>query len=193
MAPHSTLLRAVSESRTVSLSKGGSDRTAGAALGGLNVALGTSTFVTTSDGTRTAFLGVDSGLGLGIVGTVTNHDFILRTNNTERVRISASCSVTTTGSVTVGSGGSQAVNAGSYAVAGTTVIDSSKVIHGDVSGNLIRRFSQNTRPTLNTGEVAFWHRPSDGFIGLLFFDGTSYFWWAAPSDGSTAVKCFGNP
>ncbi len=92
-----------------------------------------------------------------------------------------------------GSGGNANCNAGSYSIGGTQVIDPNKVIHGEVGGNLIRRFSQETRPTLNTGEAVFWRRPSDGFTGLLFYDGTSYFWWAAPSDGSTAVKCFGNP
>jgi len=66
-----------------------------------------------------------------------------------------------------GNDGNANCSAGSYSVGGTEVIDSNKIVHGEVAGNLIRRFSQETRPTLNAGEVAYWRRPSDGFVGLL--------------------------
>lgn len=46
-------------------------------------------YIVCNDGTRTVFMGCESYSGYGMVGTNTNHDFVLRTNNTERVRISA--------------------------------------------------------------------------------------------------------
>src|SRR5205814_2852174 len=70
---------------------GGGTVTAGP-LPGLNVALGGASYVTASDGTRTTFLGADAS-GSGIVGTLSNSDLVLRSNNTERIRILASGNV----------------------------------------------------------------------------------------------------
>jgi len=42
------------------------------------------------DGTRTAFFGVDASSNYGMAGTFSNHDFVLRTNNSERMRINTS-------------------------------------------------------------------------------------------------------
>jgi hypothetical protein len=44
------------------------------------------------DGTRQVFLGVDSS-GYGMTGTLTNHDFVIRVNNGERVRFATSGNV----------------------------------------------------------------------------------------------------
>ena len=69
----------------------GGGSVAGGALGGVNVSLGTASYVTASDGTSTVFMGSDaiSGGEKGIVGTLTNHDLVLRTNNAERARLTA--------------------------------------------------------------------------------------------------------
>ncbi|MGH8246471.1 MAG: hypothetical protein ACREUU_08565, partial [Gammaproteobacteria bacterium] len=57
-----------------------------------------------------------------------------------------------------------------------------------------RFFSQNTRPTLNAGETAFWYRPSDNEAGLLHYDGTNYCWWHGESaSGDNAVFLTANP
>ena len=47
------------------------------------------------DGTRQVFMGADSS-GYGMIGTLTNHDFVIRVNNAERVRF------TSTGNVGIG-------------------------------------------------------------------------------------------
>jgi hypothetical protein len=61
---------------------------AGGALPGINVAVAGGAYVLASDGTRSAFMGVDAS-NYGMVGSLSNHDFTLRTNNVERVRISS--------------------------------------------------------------------------------------------------------
>jgi len=66
----------------------GSGSVANGALPGINVALGGASYVTASDGTRTVFLGADSS-GYGMVGTLSNQDFVIRSNNIERVRVAA--------------------------------------------------------------------------------------------------------
>jgi len=66
----------------------GAGSVGGGALPGVNVALGGNSYITASDGTRTAFLGADSS-GYGMVGTFTNQDFVVRSNNTERIRVAA--------------------------------------------------------------------------------------------------------
>ena len=55
-------------------------------LPGLNVALGSASYVSASNGTENMFIGAD-GSGYGVVGTLSNHGVGIRTNNTERVRI----------------------------------------------------------------------------------------------------------
>jgi len=103
--------------------------------------------------------------------------------------VTVGSNLSTGGSATIGSGGSQGVNAGSYAIGGTEVISSGKVVKGDVAGVLIRNFNQESRPTLNNDEIAFWYKPSAGKPGLLYNDGTNYFWWRGlASDGSMAME-----
>ena len=80
-----------------------------------------------------------------------------------------------------------------FEVNATQVIDSSKVIHGDNGGVLIRTFDQSARPTLNDNEVAFWYRNTDGVFGLLFKDGPSgNYFWVAGSNGN-AASAYANP
>jgi Peptidase_G2, IMC autoproteolytic cleavage domain len=55
-------------------------------LPGLNVALGSASYVSASNGTENMFMGAD-GSGYGVVGTLSNHGVGIRTNNIERVRI----------------------------------------------------------------------------------------------------------
>jgi endosialidase-like protein len=69
-----------------------------AVLAGINVATGNNSYITVSDNTRQVFLGADSN-GYGMVGTLSNHDLVMRTNNTERMRI------TNAGNVGIGGGG----------------------------------------------------------------------------------------
>ena len=70
----------------------GAGAVTGGPLPGVNVALGGNSYIAASDGTRTAFLGADSS-GYGMVGTLTNQDFVVRSNNTERIRVAASGNV----------------------------------------------------------------------------------------------------
>jgi len=78
----------ISNSFPSSLLTVGGGTTAGSVLPGINVATNGNSYVTASDNTRTAFLGADNS-GYGMVGTLTNHDFVLRSNNTERMRVLA--------------------------------------------------------------------------------------------------------
>jgi hypothetical protein len=78
--------------------------------------------------------------------------------------------------------------AGGYRVGGAEVISSGKVVKGNLGGCLLRFFSQNTRPTLETNELANWFRPSDGFDGMLYFDGSNYWWWRAASGGTVEAE-----
>jgi hypothetical protein len=66
----------------------GSGIVAGGVLQGLNVALNGNSYITASDGTRTAFLGADNS-NAGIVGTLTNHNFEIRSNNSTRITVAA--------------------------------------------------------------------------------------------------------
>jgi hypothetical protein len=55
-------------------------------LPGLNVALGSASYISASNGTENMFIGAD-GSGYGILGTLSNHGIGIRTNNIERLRI----------------------------------------------------------------------------------------------------------
>jgi hypothetical protein len=55
-------------------------------LPGLNVALGSASYISASNGTENVFMGAD-GSGYGILGTLSNHGVGIRTNNVERMRI----------------------------------------------------------------------------------------------------------
>lgn len=59
-------------------------------------------------------------------------------------------------------------------------------INGETHGVRMRHFSQAARPTLKSGETAFWFRSTDGFAGLLHFDATNYWWWRS-ADGTNTV------
>lgn len=65
-------------------------------LPGLNIAGGGNSYMTISDNTRQVLFGVDTS-NTGMVGTYSNHDFVVRANNTERIRVNAA-----TGNVGVG-------------------------------------------------------------------------------------------
>lgn len=64
-----------------------------ATLSGLNVHMNGSSYVLASDGTRSAFMGADSS-GYAMFGSLTNHDVVIRTNNTERIRVATNGNVT---------------------------------------------------------------------------------------------------
>lgn len=64
-----------------------------ATLSGINVHMNGSSYVLASDGTRSAFMGADSS-GYAMFGSLTNHDAVIRTNNTERVRVATNGNVT---------------------------------------------------------------------------------------------------
>ncbi len=66
----------------------GSGTVAGGTMAGLDVAIGTANYIAASDGTKTVFIGADNN-AYGIVGTLTNHDLVVRTNNTEHMRVLA--------------------------------------------------------------------------------------------------------
>lgn len=57
-------------------------------LPGLNIAGGGNSYMTISDNTRQVLFGVDTS-NTGMVGTYSNHDFVVRSNNTERIRVTA--------------------------------------------------------------------------------------------------------
>jgi hypothetical protein len=57
----------------------------GASAVSLNTSTGNAYF-SANDGTRQMFMGVDTS-GYGMVGTFSNHDFVIRTGNAERIRI----------------------------------------------------------------------------------------------------------
>jgi len=59
---------------------------------GVNIGNPSGAYVTTSDGTRTTYMGAD-GSGYGMIGTFTNHDFVIRANNSEKMRIATSGNV----------------------------------------------------------------------------------------------------
>jgi hypothetical protein len=82
----------------------GSGTMAGAALAGINVALGANSYVATSNGTVSSFLGAESTIG--VLGTNTNHDMVFRTNAVEKMRL------TTGGSFEVGTTSNYVSNPG---------------------------------------------------------------------------------
>jgi hypothetical protein len=65
----------------------GSGAYAGTSLDGVRLVNGVNSYFTASDGTRTSILGAD---GSAFVGTLTNHDFQLRANNSVAATIQAS-------------------------------------------------------------------------------------------------------
>lgn len=78
----------------------GSGTYAGTSLAGVRLTNGANSFFNASDGTRTVFLGADGSNA--IAGTLTNHDFVLRTNNTERAKFLAGGNFGVTGSIIPG-------------------------------------------------------------------------------------------
>jgi hypothetical protein len=62
----------------------GSGSYAGASLDGVRLTNGINSYYTASDGTRTSILGAD---GNAFVGTLTNHSFVIRSNNTNAITI----------------------------------------------------------------------------------------------------------
>lgn len=61
-------------------------------LPGLNIAANGNSYMTISDNTRQVLFGVDTS-NTGMVGTYSNHDFVIRSNNTERIRVLAAGNV----------------------------------------------------------------------------------------------------
>lgn len=78
---------------------------------------------------------------------------------------------------------------------GSAKIVAQRILDASSQGLLIRSFNQSFRPTLNINEIAFWFdsggatNPNKG--GLLFYDGTNYWWFAAVGGG--AVTALTNP
>lgn len=62
----------------------GSGSYAGTSLDGVRLTNGINSYYTASDGTRTSILGAD---GNAFVGTLTNHSFVIRSNNTNAITI----------------------------------------------------------------------------------------------------------
>jgi hypothetical protein len=65
---------------------------------------------------------------------------------------------------------------------------------GGSAGVRIRNFDQPTPPSLNANEIAFWFAPTGtyaGMGGLLFYDATNYWWFAASA--SLTVTALVNP
>ena len=62
------------------------------AINGVDIvrSAGTSTYLSTSDGTYTAYYGIAPALGGAWLGTISNHPIIFNTNSTERARIDSS-------------------------------------------------------------------------------------------------------
>ncbi len=86
------------------------------------------------------------------------------------------------------------VNTFAQAFAGLKTFQDGVDGSGANAGVRHRHFAQNTRPTLNAGETAFWYRPSDNEAGLLHNDGTNYFWWHGESaSGDNPVYLTANP
>jgi hypothetical protein len=65
----------------------GSGAYAGASLDGVRLANGINSYYTASDGTRTSILGAD---GNAFVGTLTNHSFVIRSNNANALTVNTS-------------------------------------------------------------------------------------------------------
>jgi hypothetical protein len=91
--------------------------TAPTAVGQLTVASTNSSQMTVTDGTRQALLGADIGSN-AYVGSYSNHEFGLRTNNTERWKLTtggilessgAQTIRTSTGNLTIGAGGTNSI------------------------------------------------------------------------------------
>jgi len=66
----------------------GTGSVAVAALNGVRIARAADCYLTASDGTRSLIAGVASSVG-GIAGTLSNHDFALRSNNIDRIILKA--------------------------------------------------------------------------------------------------------
>jgi hypothetical protein len=77
---------------------------AGSALPGINVSVGTVSYVAASNGTATPFMGAESFVG--VFGTITNSDMAFRTNNIDKMRIN------TAGNVLIGTASAAVSNPG---------------------------------------------------------------------------------
>ncbi len=86
------------------------------------------------------------------------------------------------------------VNTSGQTFAGLKTFQDGVDASGSNAGVRHRHFAQNTRPTLNAGETAFWYRPSDNEAGLLHNDGSNCFWWHGESaSGDNPVFLTANP
>lgn len=99
------------------------------------------------------------------------------------------------------------ISSGTFATGQIPNLDASKIttgVFGAARGGLgtsngaipLRVFAQATVPTLSTNEIAIWYDTAGathgGDIGVLFYDGTDFYWWAAPIAGG-AVTLYKNP
>ena len=63
-----------------------------------------------------------------------------------------------------------------------------RTLNAENQGVRHRHFSQAARPTLKSGETAFWFRSTDSLSGLLHYDGTNYWWWRSGNGASTVTE-----
>lgn len=118
------------------------------ALAGINVAAGGNSYISVSDNVRQVFLGADTS-NYGMVGTLTNHDFVIRANNTERVRVSAAGDVGIGGIATAGQRlhvfGNETIT-GNLSVGGNAAVTGQSTLTGDVNTNTQLRIGGTMAP-----------------------------------------------
>jgi hypothetical protein len=145
-----------------------------------------------TDGTRTNFFGVSTGQSAGMLGTTTNHDLKLITNNTSRLTISKSGAATFSGRVTA--------TEGEFNYPGTTslYLSNSTLSAGNSSGttglymgdsgsgvNVLTRekVTQNTAYTSIYSEYGY----NNAVKAVQFFNGSATFFGNVALPGSLSV------
>lgn len=129
--------------------------------GNISVTNATNPLVAVTDTTNTVTAKLQAGDGGGNVGTSTNHDFYLKSNNVDRV--------------VVASGGDVTVN-NNLAVAGGLSLSGDLSFAGS-AGFYPRRISQAGLPSSGTGdtqvdvgELLLWRDTDDGVVRLVYND-----------------------
>lgn len=83
-----------------------------------------------------------------------------------------------------------AVNTAGQTLAGEKTFQDGVNASGSSAGLRGRRFIQDTRPTLKDDEIAMWRRenPSPAKDGILYFDGTNFFWLRGEAGGTVTLE-----
>jgi prepilin-type N-terminal cleavage/methylation domain-containing protein len=112
-------------------------------LPGLNIAGDGNSYMTISDNTRQVLFGVDTSL-TGMVGTYSNHDFVVRSNNIERIRVTAA------GNVGVGISPTERLHVG-----GNSLVTGNSTTNGNLTviGQSTLTGVVNTNTTLSIGNT----------------------------------------